>query len=111
MFTDEQKQQILDDALQSAKQRIVDEAIGKVSWAIQIAVEQQVKVVVTDWVENELKPEIVTRLSSEKAALIDAAFSAGSEISEALTKTLVAKAIENMSQSYKRKAIIESLFN
>jgi Mg/Co/Ni transporter MgtE len=110
MFTEEQQQEILNEALQSAKEKIVEQATSKLSYEIEWAVKSTVSNIVDEWARDELKPALVERLSSEKSQIIEAAMEAGQEIAVVLTKSLVTAASENLSDRYKRGKVLEDLF-
>lgn len=109
MFSDEQKQQILDAALEQAKEEIVAQAISNLNH-IEFAVRREVSSIVEEWASTELKQALLEKLTSEKGAIIEAAILSGYAIAEELSKGLVASAADNLSKSYTRKKVFDALF-
>ena len=110
MFSDEQKQQILDAALEQAKNEIVQQAISNLNYSIEFEVRKEVSSIVENWASTDLKQALVEKLTSEKGAIIEAAILSGYAIAEELSKALVTSAADNLSKSYTRKKVFDALF-
>ncbi len=109
MFSDEQKQQILDAALEQAKNEIVQQAISNLNYSIEFEVWKEVSSIVENCASTDLKQALVEKLTSEKGAIIEAAILSGYAIAEELSKALVTSAADNLSKSYTRKKVFDAL--
>lgn len=110
MLTDEQKQEILNDAFEQVKAGVIENAITHVDWNIKHELSTKTNELVKEWVLNELKPELVASLNEKKSFLIEAALLSAESMAESLANIMAEKMAENLANSYDRKKILEALF-
>ena len=111
MLSDEQKQEILNEAFEKVKNDVVENAISHVDWNIKNELSTRTNEVVKNWVNEVLAPELLISLNENKGVLIEAALVSAETIATELAKAMTSAVIENMSSSYSRKKIVEALFN
>lgn len=111
MLTDEQKQEILNEAFEQVKAGVIKNAINHVDWNIKNELSTRTNELVKDWVLNELKPELVASLNENRSFLIEAAIISAETMAKSLAEGMAAAMAENLASSYSREKILKALFS
>ena len=111
ILNEEQTQQIVNGALEQIRQAVIDEAASEATWKVKTAVGNAVNELVTNFVKEEIAPEILTSLRENKSLLIQAAITSAEDMAVMLAKALTETLAENLGGSYNRKKILEAMFD
>lgn len=111
MTEDDLKQFLQDnkaDIQQQVRQRLIDGLLSNHQWTMR----EQISEVVNEFMKTEVMPEVRTYLASEKSAIIEAAITGASQVSEMLAKAMVEQAAKNLTGSrYEFKKIMTAIFD
>ncbi len=110
ILTEEQTKEILNGAIEQIREAVIDEATKGATWRVQESVGSAVNRVVTTFVQEELAPEIITCLREKKSVLIEAAIAGAEGLAVQLAEAMTTQLAENLGTSYKRKKILEAMF-
>ena len=110
LLTDEQRNAIIEDALEDIKNEVVQRCISDVQWKINFAVQEEVKKTVSDFFAVEIRDELLLKLTEQKGEIVQAALDAASGIAEVIGKSLLTTLEANMAQSWSREKIFKVMF-
>jgi len=111
ILTEEQTKAILDGAMKQVRDSVIEEAKSQATWAVKTAVASRVTEIIRQFVEDEIKPEILASLTKNKSILIEAALASAQDMAVEIAKAMTETVAENLGTSYKRKKIMEALFD
>ena len=103
-------QSLLDESRGQVVAAIVEDAKGRLSWTVGNQIAEQVQPIVKQFVADEILPELRVQLLEQKAVIVEAAAQAAVVIGESVAKALVAQAVSNATDSYKRGKIMDAIF-
>ena len=103
-------QSLLEESRGQVVAAIVDDAKRRLPWTIGNQIAEEVQPVVKQFVADEILPELRAQLLEQKAVIVEAAAQAAVAIGESVAKTLVAQAMSNANDSYKRGKIMDAIF-
>jgi len=111
ILTEEQKKEIIEGALEEIKQAVIKEATSEVSWQAKTTTSSAVHDIVEEFINKEVKPELLVSLREKKSAIIEAAILGAENMAVMLAKAMAASLAENLGTSYKRNAILKAMFD
>lgn len=111
MLTDEQKSALIADAMDEITDAVIEKAKESATWTTQNAVKQEVSTIVKDFFDAEIGPEIKLQLTAHKEQILSAAIASAEQMAIALSEAMTAALVENVGSSYKRKKILEAMFD
>ncbi|GAA4321994.1 hypothetical protein GCM10023144_01620 [Pigmentiphaga soli] len=111
MFTKEQIDRAVQDAMPDVLAGLRKEIAEQAVYQAKVAVHASVQKAVTDWINENLVPDIMATLTESKAGILSAVPSIAQGIAKALGESLVASVTEKMERSYERRKIFDALLN
>jgi len=89
------------------KQRLIEGLLANHSWTMR----DQISTVVSEFMKEEIIPEVKKHLISEKSAILEAAIASTAEIGDMLTKAMVANAAKNITgNNYGFNDLLKGIF-
>lgn len=110
-FTEEQISKMLEEATPSIVEGFKKELTDSISWDVRNTAAELVKRKTTEWVEENIFPEIEKQLIESKDGLISLAGSFGPEIVEMVTASLILQLKERLEKSWERSKILKAMFD
>ena len=103
-------QSLLDEGREQIVAAIVSDAKQRLSWTVGSQLAEAIQPVIKQFIADEIIPELRAQLLEQKAVIVEAAAQAAVAIGESVAKTLVAQAMSNANDSYKRGKIMDAIF-
>lgn len=114
METDKTIEEQIKEKVQAAKPEIVAKATEQAISALQMQlswhVESQLKELVSEVFEKEILPELREAVLAQKQTIITGLLDGITDVGVEVSKALVAKAVENLQQSWNVSKLAEDLF-
>lgn len=109
-LNEEQVRAILEDTkpdiVGALKKQIADNA----SYSIDYNAREIISAAVTEWIKENIVPELLEALVLSKASIVSAAISSAGEIAEALAVSMATSLKEKLEKSYQRSQIFKAMF-
>lgn len=110
-LTESQLKQLLTEATQNAAEMLKKDLSDKLTYEMTSTAQNMVHHHIQEWVKQEIIPEVTNRLVASKEGLLSSVAPMSDAIVQGITEGLTASLRENLSRSYNRKKIFESLFD
>jgi len=110
-MTEEQMKEILEGAQEEIAAALVEEAKLNVARELRFKLDRELTVIVTEFIKDEIAPEIQAHLLANKSVILDAALGTSNEVAEQIGTAILKSVTENLSSGYKRKRVMEALFD
>ena len=94
------------DIQAEVKRRFIEKILADYSWDIS----SQIKQVVGEFTKNHLIPEVEKELEAQRGPLVAAAIAGIAGICDSLGKGLASDAAKCLSDDYKRRQVLKSIF-
>lgn len=108
-LSQEQIESLIEKSMPDIKKAVVENVASRMTWSISDTLAQQVKEFVTEWVKENVLPDIATHLITNKDMLVGVAVESAPKIavliSEAMAES-IKKALENR---YGREKLFDAL--
>ena len=109
MITKESLTALLEEHEQELKASILKQLEVQIIQDVQWTLKGEIASIVKEWIAGEIGPEIRAALVESKPAVLAAVALSATRIGEAMADALVADVTKNLSESYKRSAILKAL--
>lgn len=109
-LTDEQRQAIVDAAIQSIREKAIREATDSLAGWTRSAIAETLDAEVRELIKAEIVPAVKEQILINKAVLVEAAVAAAGDIAEAIRAMLVKRLTEQLSSGYKQAEVVTALF-
>lgn len=110
VLTEEQQASIISEAMESIKTAVIERATNQASYTAKNAIQASVTKIVSEFIQEEIAPDIVAALVASKETIITAAVVSAESMATQLAKAMTDKFAENVASSYNRDKIIAALF-
>ena len=111
VMTEEQMKAILQESQDEIATALVEEAKLNVARELRYKMDKDIGAIVTEFIRDEIAPEIRTHLVANKSVILDSALESSNEIAARIGKALLETLTENLSSSYKRNNVMKALFD
>ncbi len=110
-LTEEQVAQIFEEVRPSLVESLKTELAQSIEWQAKESVRGIVAAEVTKWCQENVIPDLKTRLVESKEGIRAAVVPATEKIAEALGTALAQSLAKNLESSYKRSGIFKAMFD
>jgi vacuolar-type H+-ATPase subunit C/Vma6 len=109
-LTEEDLKSIMESATEQLKSQLKDQLVNKVQWQIDLTAENLIKTHITDWMKENVLPEVTAILRDQKVGLVNAAASAAPKMAEVLSERMVTS-FQNNLEGYRGREIFSKMFD
>ena len=109
-MTEDEMKEFLAENAERIKENVREKMIEDITESYRWDVPDVVQKTVSEFMKEQIVPEIKAHLKSEKSAIIQAAIAGTSGITDHLAKVMIEKAVANM-EGYQFREIIKGLFS
>jgi hypothetical protein len=111
MFTPEQINELLEQAKPSVIESLKNDLRAQISWDTKNTAGELVRKHVTEWVQEQILPEVTKQLIESKESLVSLGVCIAPALMEALTKAFTDAVSESLKSSWQRKKVFDALLN
>ncbi len=109
-FKEDQIQTLIKNALPEMQKQVLEETKRSLAWAVSNELSKETQTAVSQFIKDEIAPEMQNYLQKHKAAILEGVLSALDGIIKEVSTAILAKAKANLAQSYQRDRIVEAIF-
>lgn len=103
--------ELLSEVRHDMATKVFDSVKQSISWQVEQEIRNHVKTIVSQYMQDEINPEIQALLVGSKSEILNAVRVALVPAGEAVAKLITDKLTNNLSQSYKSERILKALLD
>lgn len=108
-LTEDDLKSIMESATEQLKEQLKSQLVTKIQWQIDDTAENLIKTHITEWMKENVLPDVTAILQDQKVGLVNAVSSAAPQMAEALANKMVASFQKNL-EGYRGRDIFSRMF-
>ena len=109
LLSEDQVQALIEKSMPDIKKSVVEHVASRMSWTINDVMAQQVKEYVTEWVKENVLPDIATHLITNKDMLVGVAVESAPKIAVMISEAMAENIKKTLENSYGRGKLFDAL--
>lgn len=108
-LSQEQIESLIEKSMPDIKKAVVENVASRMTWSISDTLAQQVKEFVTEWVKENVLPDIATHLITNKDMLVGVAVESAPKIAVLISEAMAESIKKTLENSYGRGKLFDAL--
>ena len=109
LLSEEQIQDLIEKSMPDIKKSVVEHVASCMSWTVSDMLATQVSEFVTEWVKENILPDLATHLLTNKEMLAGVAKETAPKIAQLFGEAMADSIKKNLESSYNRQKIFEAM--
>lgn len=108
-LSEEQIQNLIEKSMPDIKKSVVEHVASSMSWTVSDMLATQVREFVTEWVKENILPDLATHLLTNKEMLAGVAKETAPKLAMLFSEAMAENIKKNLESSYNRQQIFEAM--
>ena len=109
LLSEEQIQDLIEKSMPDIKKSVVEHVASRMSWTVSDMLATQVREFVTEWVKENILPDLATHLLTKKEMLAGVAKETAPKLAQLFGEAMADSIKKNLESSYNRQKIFEAM--